>query len=137
MQDHAQVNFIGRIRSELKTLKDCPCQGKEGAPSARVEIFPGYKDALKGIKTGTRLVLLTWFHKADRRTLRVHPRGNPDNPLTGVFLTRSPDRPNPIGLHDVRVQSVDEEDLILVVTPLEALDTTPVIDIKISWSGEK
>jgi len=137
MQGHAQVNFIGQIRSELKTLKDCPCQGKEGAPSARVKIFPEFRDALKGIKTGARLVMLTWFHHAGRDTLQVHPRGNPENPLTGVFLTRSPNRPNPIGLHEVRVLSVDEEDPALVVAPLEALDNTPVIDIKISWPPER
>ena len=94
MKGHAQVTYIGRVRSGLKKLKDCPCQGKEGAPSARIEIFPEFKEGLKGIKTGTRLVLLTWFHKADREILQVHPRDNPNYPLTGVFFTRSPNRPN-------------------------------------------
>lgn len=130
MQGHAQVNFIGQVKSELKTVKDCPCQEKEGAPAARVEIFPPFRDALNGIKQGSHLVILTWFHKANRETLKVHPRGNPKNPLAGVFFTRSPNRPNPIGLHTVRVTDVDENGL--TVEPLEALDKTPVIDIKIS-----
>jgi len=131
MQDHAQVNFIGQVKSGLKTLKNCPRQGKEGAPAARVEIFPLFRDALKGIKQGSHLVLLTWFHKARRDTLEVHPQGNPKNPLTGVFFTRSPNRPNPIGLHEVRVLDVGTDGL--TVEPLEALDKTPVIDIKVSW----
>lgn len=133
MPDHAQITFIGRIRSELKTLSDCPHQGSEGAPEARIEIFPAYLDALDGITPDTRVVVLTWLDRADRTTLRVHPRGNPDNPLTGVFVTRSPSRPNPIGLHEVRVISVDRTPPVLAVAPLETLDNTPVVDIKLSW----
>lgn len=120
---------IGRIRSPLKTLEACPLQGREGAPEARVEVDASFRPALDRIRPGMNLVLLTWFHKADRSVLKVHPRHNPENPLTGVFLTRSPNRPNPVGLHEVRVVSADKQGL--VVEPLEALDNTPVLDIKI------
>lgn len=128
----AELKFIGKIRSELTRIDSCPKQGREGAPQARVDILPEFKDALKGMAPGDRVVILTWFHKADRTTLHVHPRGNPATPLTGVFLTRSPGRPNPVGLHPVRVLSVDEQGIS--VTPMEALDGTPVIDIKVELS---
>ena len=129
----AQLSCIGRIRSPLKTIEDCPLQGREGAPSARVEIYEPFRPALLGITPGMKLVLLTWFHEADRSVLQVHPRFDPKNPLTGVFLTRSPHRPSPVGLHEVRVVSADEQ--ALVVDPLEALDNTPVVDIKIALPG--
>jgi len=128
----AKLVFIGKIKSELTRLESCPKQGREGAPKARVEILPEFRDALKGMAPGDRIVILTWFHKADRRTLQVHPRGNRAIPLTGVFLTRSPGRPNPVGLHPVRVLGVDEKGI--QVTPMEALDGTPVIDIKVELS---
>lgn len=131
----AALEFIGKIRSGLTCLESCPKQGREGAPSARVEILPKFRDALKGVAPGDRVVILTWFHKADRNVLQVHPRGNPANPLTGVFLTRSPARPNPVGLHPVQVRSVDEQGI--TITPMEALDGTPVIDIKVELSPEK
>ncbi|PID81043.1 tRNA (N6-threonylcarbamoyladenosine(37)-N6)-methyltransferase TrmO [bacterium DOLZORAL124_64_63] len=130
MNPLAQLTAIGVVRSELKTLEDCPKQGYEGAPSARIDILPPYRDALLGMKPGARVAVLTWLHNSDRDTLVVHPRHNPKNPLTGVFLTRSPNRPNPIGLHEVTVTAVDETGL--TADPLEALDGTPVIDIKIS-----
>ena len=128
MEGQVELNYIGVIKSELKNIDQCPMQGHEGAPAARVEIYPPYRDAMKRVKPGSRLVLLTWFHRAVRTTLQVHPRNNSDNPLTGVFLTRSPNRPNPVGLHEVRVLEVDETGLM--VEPMEALDNTPVIDIK-------
>jgi len=100
-----------------------------------VEILPEFKDAIEGMAPGDRVIILTWFHQSDRRTLQVHPRGNPANPLTGVFLTRSPARPNPVGLHPVRVLSVDDQGI--EVTPMEALDGTPVIDIKVDLIPKK
>lgn len=126
IDDHLVV--IGRIRSVLTRIDMCPKQAQEGAPNATVEVRPEYASALQGIAAGSELLILTWLHLADRDTLRVHPRGHPDNPLTGVFLTRSPDRPNPIGLHRVTVLAVDG--LNLHVSAIEALDQTPVIDIK-------
>ena len=128
----ATLTFIGKIRSKLTHIKSCPKQGHEGAPSARVELRPEFKDALKGVIPGDRLIILTWFHQSDRRTLQVHPRNNANAPLTGVFRTRSPARPNPVGLHPVRVISVDEQGM--AVTPMEAIDGTPVIDIKVQLS---
>jgi len=131
MTSDAGLTFIGRVDSSLKTLTQCPRQGNEGGPIARVQINPLFQSALKGIKRGSQIVLLTWLDQADRTALQVHPRGNPKKPLTGVFFTRSPNRPNPIGLHEVRVVAT-KEDGTLVVGPLEALDDTPIIDIKIS-----
>ena len=86
-----------------------------------------------GLKPGSKLILLTWLDRSDRTALQVHPRGNPSNALKGVFLTRSPNRPNPIGLHTVKFLAV-ENDVLLQVEPLEVLDNTPIIDIKISLS---
>jgi tRNA-Thr(GGU) m(6)t(6)A37 methyltransferase TsaA len=94
-----------------------------------LEIDPAFTEGLDGITPGRELVVLTWFHEAQRNILKVHPRGNPANPLRGVFATRSPDRPNPIGLHRVTVIEVEERGR-LRVGPLEVLDGTPIIDIK-------
>ncbi|MGD9208245.1 MAG: tRNA (N6-threonylcarbamoyladenosine(37)-N6)-methyltransferase TrmO [Syntrophobacterales bacterium] len=120
---------VGIVRSKLKRREDCPRQGREGAPDAWVEIDPAFVDGLDGITPGLEVILLTWFHKAERNVLKVHPRNNPENPLRGVFTTRSSDRPNPVGLHRVEVLEVDMQGR-LRVRPLEALDGTPVIDIK-------
>ena len=120
---------IGRIHSPLLDRKDAPKSAAEGAPDAWVEVDPELAEALSGIEVGRELILLTWLHEGLRDVLQVHPRGNEDNPLTGVFLTRSPDRPNPIGLHRVRVLEI-EASTRLRVGPLEAIDGTPVIDIK-------
>jgi len=120
---------VGIVRSKLKRREDCPHQGSEGAPDAWVEIDPAFADGLDGITPGCEVVLLTWFHKARRNVLKLHPRNNPENPLRGVFTTRSSDRPNPVGLHRVEVLEVDMEGR-LRVRPLEALDGTPIIDIK-------
>jgi tRNA-Thr(GGU) m(6)t(6)A37 methyltransferase TsaA len=120
---------IGIVRSNLKGREDCPHQGWEGAPDAWLEIAPAFTDGLDGVTPGCELVLLTWLHEARRNVLRVHPRGNPENPLRGVFATRSPDRPNPVGLHRVEVMEVEKRGR-LRVRPLEALDGTPIIDIK-------
>ena len=120
---------VGIVRSKLKRREDCPRQGWEGAPDAWVEIDPAFVEGLDGITPGHEVVLLTWFHKAKRNVLKVHPRNNPENPLRGVFTTRSADRPNPVGLHRVEVLEVDMQGRVRV-RPLEALDGTPIIDIK-------
>ena len=103
-------------------------QGSEGAPEAWLEVKPHVADGLAGIKPGDELIVLTWLHLAERDVLQVHPRGDLNRPLTGVFATRSPDRPNPVGLHRVTVLEVGERRLR--VAPLEAIDGTPIVDIK-------
>ena len=120
---------VGIVHSSLKSREGCPKQGWEGAPDAWLEIYPAFTDALDGIAVGNDILVLTWLHEGRRDLLRVHPRGNPDKPLRGVFATRSPDRPNPIGLHRAEVLEIQGPDRIRV-RPLEALDGTPVIDIK-------
>ena len=103
-------------------------QGDEGAPEAWLEFSQQAEKGIAGIKAGDELIVLTWLHLADRSVLQVHPRGDLNRPLTGVFATRSPDRPNPIGLHRVSVLEVAEGNLR--VTPLEAIDGTPIVDMK-------
>lgn len=119
---------IGLVRSTLASVADAPRQGDEGAPSAWIEVDDRVAKGLAGISPGDELIVLTWLHHADRKVLEVHPRGNPKAKLSGVFATRSPHRPNPIGLHAVRVLAMDGNRLH--VGPLEAIDGTPVIDIK-------
>lgn len=119
---------IGIIHSELKRREDAPLQGDESAPKARLEVFSAYVPGLDGIQKGDEIIIITWLHLANRDVLQVHPRGNLNAPLRGVFSTRSPDRPNPVGLHRVRILEVFKQDLW--VEPLEAIDGTPVVDIK-------
>ncbi|REK12631.1 MAG: tRNA (N6-threonylcarbamoyladenosine(37)-N6)-methyltransferase TrmO [Actinobacteria bacterium] len=119
---------IGRLESDLTDRNIAPMQGSEGAPPAWLEVLPDYSDAVKDVTVGDRLLVFTWLHLASRETLQVHPRDDPSRPLTGVFSTRSPDRPNPIGLHPVTVLEI--EGLRLLVSDMEAVDGTPVIDIK-------
>lgn len=133
-QTHA-VRPIGRVLSPLKHRADAPKQGPEGAPNARVRIEPAFRRGLDGIAPGQHLLILTWLHQADRQVLAVHPRDDPSNPFTGVFATRSADRPNPIGVHRVKVLEL-ESDGGLLVEGLEAIDGTPVIDIKVALKGE-
>ncbi len=97
---------IGIIRSEIKKREDAPLFYTEGAPNAFLDIFPGYADGLERMQAGDEIIVITWLHRADREVLKVHPRGDLSNPLTGVFLTRSPDRPNPLGLHRVKVLEI-------------------------------
>lgn len=122
------IEPIGFIRSELTRLEAAPLQGDEGAPEAWLELTPLAAQGLTGIMAGDELIVLTWLHRAQRDVLQVHPRGNLDRPLMGVFATRSPDRPNPVGLHRVSVLEVAAQKLR--VTPLEAIDGTPIVDIK-------
>jgi tRNA-Thr(GGU) m(6)t(6)A37 methyltransferase TsaA len=124
-----RIRPIGHIRSPLSDPADAPLQGSEGAPEATVVIDPAFADAVADLRPGDEIVLLTWLHLAGRDVLRVHPRGDRTRPLTGVFATRSPDRPNPIGLHRVRITAIDGT-VSLRVRPLEAVDGTPVVDVK-------
>ena len=119
---------VGTIRSTLKLRSTAPKQGSEGAPDAWLEIEPFAVDALDGIQRGDELIVMTWFHQSRRDVMKVHPRSDPKNALTGVFATRSPDRPNPIGLHPVTVRRIVGNRLR--IGPIEAIDGTPVIDIK-------
>jgi tRNA-Thr(GGU) m(6)t(6)A37 methyltransferase TsaA len=130
------VHQIGTVRSPLTDPAGAPRQGSEGGPAAWVELDPAYADALAGLAAGDEIVLLTWLHLGRRDVLQVHPRDDRRRPLTGVFATRSQDRPNPIGLHRVRV--LDVERTRLRVAPLEAVDGTPVLDLKavLPRSGE-
>jgi tRNA-Thr(GGU) m(6)t(6)A37 methyltransferase TsaA len=119
---------IGRVESRLTDPAAAPKQGREGAPDAWLVFEPDVLDALDGIGPGDRVIVLTWLDRARRDTLRVHPRDDPANPLRGVFGTRSADRPNPIGLHEVEVLEVEGERVR--VQPLEAVDGTPILDLK-------
>ena len=128
MKTRFALRAIGRIRSELRSLADSPRQGAEGAPDAWLEVDAAFARALHGIAVGESLIVVTWLHRAKRDILEVHPRNETANPLAGVFLTRSPHRPNPIGLHRVTVMEVAAARLR--VGPIEAIDGTPVVDIK-------
>ncbi len=129
MSDEAfELRPIGRVVSPLRSAADAPLQADEGAPEAWLEIFPWVAAALEGLTAGDEIVVLTWLHLGDRNVRQVHPRGDPSRPVRGVFGTRSPHRPNPIGLHRVRVLDVD--DRRVRVAALEAIDGTPIVDIK-------
>ena len=123
-----EVRVIGWVESALVDLDEAPLQGDEGAPEADIVFEPGVVAAMRDLRAGDELLLLTWLDRARRDVLTVHPRGDPNSPLRGVFSTRSSDRPNPIGLHQVTVVSVDGRRVR--VRCLEAIDRTPVIDVK-------
>ena len=122
------LNPIGRVVSVLTDRSTAPRQGDEGAPDAWIDIDPAVTDGLRDLRVGEEIVLLTWFDRAHRDVLLVHPRRRFDRPAVGVFSTRSPDRPNPIGLHQVTILAIEGQRL--KGSKLEALDGTPVIDIK-------
>jgi tRNA-Thr(GGU) m(6)t(6)A37 methyltransferase TsaA len=126
LSDHLQV--VGRIRSVLRSKDEAPRQGSEGAPDAWLELDPVFEPALRGIAAGDELIVITWLHRGNREVLQVHPRGDPEIPIAGVFATRSPDRPNPLGLHRVTVREISGTRLR--IGPIEAIDETPVVDIK-------
>jgi tRNA-Thr(GGU) m(6)t(6)A37 methyltransferase TsaA len=130
---------VGFIRSILKRREEAPRQGSEGAPDAWLEIEPQFTEALLGMEVGHELIVITWLHEAGRDVLKGHPRSDPNRPLTGVFYTRSPARPNPLGLHPVTVREINSPSrevygatraTRLKIGPIEAFDGTPVVDIK-------
>lgn len=129
-----ELRAIGRVESPLTDLDSAPRQGDEGAPDAWLRFEPEVLDALRGVEPGDELLLLTWLDRADRDVLVVHPRGDTSRPPAGVFTTRSPHRPNPIGLHRVGIESIDGASVR--VRNLEALDGTPIVDVKAVLSGE-
>jgi len=124
-----ELTPIGRVRSPLTDRAHAPRQGREGAPEAWLEFSADLREGLKDIREGDEMLVLTWLDRGDRTVLSVHPRDDETAPLRGVFSTRSSDRPNPIGIHRVRVLSIAHGTRFRV-DALEALDGTPVIDIK-------
>jgi tRNA-Thr(GGU) m(6)t(6)A37 methyltransferase TsaA len=123
-----ELKPIGRVESPLTDPAAAPKQGDEGGADAWILFDPGVLDGLTDTTPGDRVIVLTWLDRADRAVLRVHPRDDPSNPMRGVFSTRSADRPNPIGLHEVEVVAVEGNRI--QVRPLEAVDGTPVLDLK-------
>ena len=119
---------IGFIRSDLNRRSEAPRQGREGAPDAWLEVSPDFVEGLQGIVVGQEIIVITWFHEAERDRLKVHPRGEVSAPLAGVFSTRSPNRPNPLGLHRLTVRKIVGDHI--QIGPMEAIDGTPVADIK-------
>lgn len=126
--DVYSLHPIGVVRSPLKDRLAAPRQGDEGAPDAWIELREEVAEGLEGLAVGDEVLVLSWLHEAHRDVLKVHPRSDESRPLTGVFATRSPDRPNPLGLHRATVREVAAN--ALKVGPLEAIDGTPVVDIK-------
>jgi tRNA-Thr(GGU) m(6)t(6)A37 methyltransferase TsaA len=124
----ALLHPIGVIRSTIETRAQAPRQGSEGAPDAWLEVDAAVASGLRGIAVGDDLLVITWLHQGRRETLEVHPRSDKTRPLAGVFATRSPDRPNPLGLHRVTVRQIDGTRLR--IGPIEVIDGTPVVDIK-------
>jgi tRNA-Thr(GGU) m(6)t(6)A37 methyltransferase TsaA len=127
------IEPIGFIRSALTHVEAAPLQGDEGGLEAWLEVTPAAAPGLVGVEVGDELFVLTWLHLGQRDVLQLHPRGDQNRPLTGVFATRSQDRPNPIGLHRVSVLEVAGANLR--IAPLEAIDGTPVIDMKPVLAG--
>jgi tRNA-Thr(GGU) m(6)t(6)A37 methyltransferase TsaA len=119
---------IGFIKSKIKKRRDAPLFYTEGAPNATLNLMRKYSAGLDRMKVGDEIIVITWLHLARRDVLRVHPRGDASRPLTGVFSTRSPDRPNPLGLHRAKVLQIRANKLL--IGPMEAVDGTPVVDIK-------
>ncbi len=122
------LRVLGVVRSPLTDPATAPRFETDNAPRAEVVLDPAYRTAAKSLEAGQEILLFTWFHLAERDCQEVHPRRDMGRPLTGVFSTRSPDRPNPIGLHQVRIAAIDGD--VLTIEALEAVDGTPVIDIK-------
>jgi tRNA-Thr(GGU) m(6)t(6)A37 methyltransferase TsaA len=123
-----ELQPVGHVESSLTDRASAPRQGDEGAPEAHLVFEESVRGALEGLEVGAEVLVLTWLDRADRGVLSVHPRGDVTRARQGVFATRSPDRPNPIGLHRVRVVGIDG--LRLRVADLEALDGTPILDLK-------
>ena len=128
-----EVKVIGRVDSPLTNLASAPCQADEGAPAAWLVFEPEMQEGLSGLRTGDEIIVITWLDRARRDVLSVHPRGDTSRALEGVFGTRSPHRPNPIGLHRVEITAIDGRRVR--VRNLEVLDGTPIIDVKPILSG--
>jgi len=126
--DSAQLRPIGVIRSTIKSRSEAPRQGTEGAPDVWLEVHRFAAEAMDGLSVGDEIIVVTWLHRARRDVMKVHPRSDPQRRLTGVFATRSPDRPNPLGLHPVTIRRIVANRLR--IGPIEAIDGTPVVDIK-------
>ena len=129
-----ELRIIGTVESPLRDAGQAPKQGEEGSPLAELVFDASVKDALSDVRIGDKLLLLTWLDRADRGVLRVHPRDDLSRPLCGVFSTRSADRPNPIGVHRVTVVA-NPGPLRFQVRNLEALDGTPIVDVKTTLEG--
>lgn len=127
-REEHRLRPLGYVRSTLKDPAEAPRMGFLGGPDAWLELDPGLEPAMLGLEPGAEVIVVTWLHLARRDVLQVHPRGDHERPLRGVFATRSPSRPNPLGLHRVTVREVDGTRLL--VGPIEAVDGTPVVDIK-------
>jgi tRNA-Thr(GGU) m(6)t(6)A37 methyltransferase TsaA len=128
LRDVIDLSPIGKVESPLTDPAAAPKQGDEGAPDARLVLEPRVLEGLSGIHPGARMIVVTWLDRARRDVLRVHPRDDLTRPMEGVFNTRSADRPNPIGLHEVEVIAIEGDRVH--VRPLEALDGTPILDLK-------
>ena len=129
-----EVMPIGWVQSPLTDPALAPKQGDEGAPDACLVFESNVLEGLEGLRAGDEVIVVTWLHRARRDVLRVHPRGDPSRPQRGVFSTRSPHRPNPIGLHPVVVLSIDRDRVR--VRNLEAVDGTPIVDVKSTLSSD-
>ena len=129
-----ELTQIGTVESPLTDPASAPKQGDEGAPDAWLNFAPAVLQSLEGLRAGDEVIVLTWLHRARRDVLRVHPRGDTSRPQQGVFNTRSPDRPNPIGLHRVQILSIDRTRV--QVRNLEAVDGTPIVDLKPTLSSD-
>lgn len=127
---------IGHVESPLTDREHAPKQGDEGAPPAWLVFRPEVEDGLRDLQVGEEILVLTWLHRSDRATLRVHPRDDPNTPMRGVFSTRSQDRPNPVGIHRVKIVEIASPTR-LRVTDLEAFDGTPILDVKPVLDSER
>jgi tRNA-Thr(GGU) m(6)t(6)A37 methyltransferase TsaA len=128
-----EIRPVGHVESPLVDRASAPKQGFEGAPQAWLVFHPEVTEGIRDLAVGAEIFVLTWLHQARRDVLAVHPRDDPRNPETGVFSTRSQDRPNPIGLHRVTIAAVDGPRVL--VRDLEAFDGTPILDVKPVLAG--
>ena len=135
MAEDLTMNVIGHVESPLTDPKLAPKQWNEGAPDAWLVFQPFVHEALRDLREGEEVIVLTWLDRADRSVIEVHPRDDASRPLRGVFSTRSADRPNPIGLHRVRIVSI-VDGLRFLVRNLEAVNMTPILDVKPVLGGE-
>jgi tRNA-Thr(GGU) m(6)t(6)A37 methyltransferase TsaA len=129
-----ELRSIGSVESSLTTVEEAPRQADEGAPDAWLVFEPEIREALRGLRVGQEVIVITWLDRARRDILSVHPRGDSSRPIEGVFTTRSPHRPNPIGLHEVEITAIDG--LRVRVRNLEAIHGTPIVDLKPTLNEE-